>query len=128
MSRPLSSYIAFYGVFAALFVLVGYGVPLHYDRTAEVPALVRQAALTSAELDRDCGEPKDFFLVPWHLSLHDDDSRGTVSLRYEFSCRGAAGTIDAKFTHSGADWSAEKIEARVGQRTYMLGLPARTQR
>ena len=123
MSRQSAYQTRFIIVFVVLFVSAGASIPFVYDRPGEVPTLAKQAALSSPELERDCGKPKNFFLVPWNFRIDHSDPGGSASFRYWFACGSESGVIDANLQYNDGKWTAQNLTARVEGRSYELSLP-----
>lgn len=109
--------------------VIGFIVwPLIYSHFGEGAQLTRNAVVSSVDLKKDCGEVKDFLIIPWQLSLNDSDTSGDLQIGYWFKCGGDFSTVKAKFHHHGGGWIAEEIDVHTSKQNFKLApnqLPAR---
>ena len=94
--------------------------PLTYDHYGEGAQLTRGAVISSIDIKRDCGDVKDFLIIPWQLSLDDTDASGELKIGYWFWCGDAFSTVSAKFHHHGGSWVVDGIEAHTSKHFYDL--------
>ena len=94
--------------------------PLIYDHFGEGAKLTKDTVKSSIDLKNDCGEMKNFLIIPWQLSLNDTDVSGDLQIEYWFRCEGDYSTVKAKYHHHGGEWIAEKVDVHTPKHYYNL--------